>query len=438
MSLAHRLARRLDRRLYYGWIVVGVIFTANTAAFAINPTFGLFVAPLEHEFGWDRGTLARSLTLGTVVGAVVAPLLGALCDRIGVRRLIVACGLVAAAALMLMSQVRQAWQYNLLLGTCYGVMTTGIGSVLGSVAVSQWFVRRRGRAMGIVMMGASSSGLVFVLLDTLLLATLGWRAAYLVQGVLTLALIVLPAWLLLIDRPETVGRSDETAPPPSHRSPTNTPPAGGEFSWTLREAAKTRAFWMTLLGVMVGSFPVIGYFAHAVPILQSHGVSAGLAASAWATFFTTGILAKFAWGFAIERLSVRYSLAICFAAEALGLVLLARAAEPVGVFAWAVCNGLGHAPFLQLLAMVWADYFGRRNLGAIFGTVQPFILFAASLGPWVAGLVYDASGSYDFFLRVAIGMTLVAGAVFLFDRPPRTGPKVPAAPGALRRAGLTA
>lgn len=423
-SLAVRLARRLDRRVYYGWIVVGVIFTANTAAFAINPTFGLFVSPLKHEFGWDRGTLARSLTLGTVVGAFVSPLLGALCDRIGVRALIVACGLVAASALALLSQVQQAWQYNLLLGTCYGVMTTGIGSVLGSVAVAQWFVRRRGRAMGIVMMGASGSGLVFVLLDTLLLATLGWRAAYLIQAGLTLTLIVLPAWLLLIDRPETVGRSDEAVarPPPSPGPATEAPQAGGEHSWTLREAAGTRAFWMTLLGVMVGSFPVIGYFAHAVPILESHGVSAGIAASAWATFFITGILAKFVWGFAIERLSVRYSLAICFAAEALGLVLLSRASGPVGAFAWAVCNGLGHGPFLQLLAMVWADYFGRRSLGAIFGTVQPFILFAASLGPWVAGLLYDARGSYGLFLHLAIGMTLLASLVFIVDRPPRTVP----------------
>ncbi len=422
-SLAARLSRRLDSRLYYGWIVVGVIFTANTAAFAINPTFGLFVAPLEHEFGWDRGTLARSLTLGTVAGAFVAPLLGALCDRIGVRSLLVACGAVAAAAFVLLSRVQQAWQYNLLLGTCYGVMTTGIGSVLGSVAVAQWFVRRRGRAMGIVMMGASGSGLVFVLLDTLLLATLGWRAAYLIQGGLTLLLIVLPAWFLLPDRPDTLGAADEGREPDSLRTRSEPlPPAAGERSWTLREAAGTRAFWLTLIGVMLGSFPVIGYFAHAVPILQSHGASAGLAASAWATFFTTGILAKFVWGFAIERLSVRYSLAICFAAEALGLVLLSVASSPLGVFAWAVCNGLGHGPFLQLLAMVWADYFGRRSLGTIFGTVQPFIVFSASLGPWVAGLLYDASGSYDLFLHLAIGMTVLASGVFLLDRPPRAQP----------------
>ena len=420
-SLALRLAQRLDRRLYYGWIVVGVVFSANLAAFAINPTFGLFVVPLEQEFGWDRGTLGRSLTLGTVVGAVLSPLLGALSDRIGVRRLIAGCGAAAAAGLVLLSQVQAAWQYNLLLGLCSGLLTTGVGSVLGSLAISRWFVRRRGRAMGIVMMGASCSSLLFVLLHTFLLATAGWRTAYLVQGALTFALVVLPAWLLFVEKPEALGAGVRAGEAPvAAGSPTpGDAPRAEEHSWTLREAARTRAFWLTLAGVMCGSFPVVGFIAHAVPVLRSHGVPAAAAGTAVAAFFATSILSKFVWGFAIERLGVRFSLAICFAAEAGGLALLSVVRTPPAVFAWAVCSGLGHGPYLQLLAMVWADYFGRRSLGAIFGTVQPFIVLAASLGPWVAGLLYDASGGYDAFLRVAIALTLLAGTVFVFDPPPR-------------------
>ena len=430
VSFPMRLARRLEPRIYYGWIVVGTIFVANTAAFAINPTFGLFVSPLEHEFGWDRAALARSLTLGTVAGAIVSPLLGTLSDRIGVRKLIVICGTLAALCFVGLSRIDQAWQFNLLIGLSYAFMCTGVGSVLGSVAVSHWFVRRRGRAMGIVMMGASSSGLVFVLLHTLLIATVGWRNAFLIQGALTLAMIAVPAWALLIDRPESIGASEEVHPARDSEmadtSGIQGAPVEGEHSWTLREALRTRAFWMTLCGVMLGSFPVIGYFAHAVPILVSHGVPAGYAATAWAVFFTTGIMAKFVWGFAIERLSVRYSLAICFAAEAVGLVMLSRANSVPMAFAWAVFNGLGHGPYLQLLAMVWADYFGRRSLGAIFGAVQPLIVLSASLGPWVAGLLYDRNGTYLPFLVLAIAMTLASGVVFLLDMPPRR-PRAPVA-----------
>jgi MFS family permease len=418
MAFRDRLAARTKDRIYYGWVIVGVVYTANLVAFAINPTFGLFVTPLEQEFGWSRGTLARSITLGTVFGALLSPMLGSLIDRIGLRMLIGWSGIAASFCFIGLAWVREAWQYNLLLGMAFGLMTTGIGQVMGSVAVSRWFVRRRGRAMGIVMMGASTGGLLWVSLVTVLIATVGWRLTFVVQGVITALLIALPVFLLMIDSPESLGVSDQGS-----STGRDGPGSAGadEYHWTIRQAARTRAFWMTLAGVMVGSFSVTGYFAHAVPIMESHGISRAVASAAWATFFFTGIAAKFVWGFVIERVSVRYSLMICLLAEAAGIALLLVAQTPAAVFAWAVCNGLGHGPFLQLLAMVWADYFGRRSLGAIFGTVQPFIVVAGSLGPWAAGALFDWQGDYRLFLEIAFALALVSAAVFALDPPPRAG-----------------
>ncbi|HEX7926405.1 MAG TPA: MFS transporter, partial [bacterium] len=224
----------------------------------------------------------------------------------------------------------------------------------------------------------------------------------------------LPVFLLMIDTPETLGVSDQAPATGQDAAP-------DEYPWTMREALGTRAFWMTLAGVMVASFSVTGYFAHAVPIMESHGLSRAMAGAAWATFFFTGIAAKFVWGFAIERISVRYSLMLCLLAETVGIVLLLWARTPTAVFVWAVFNGFGHGPFLQLLAMVWADYFGRRSIGVIFGTVQPFIIVAGSLGPWAAGAMFDRHGDYKLFLEAAIAMALVAAAVFALDTPPRAG-----------------
>jgi sugar phosphate permease len=272
--------------------------------------------------------------------------------------------------------------------------------------------------MGIVMMGASSGGLLWVSLMTVLIATVGWRMAFIVQGVLTALLVVLPVLLLMIDSPDSLGLSDQESSGGGDRQASS---STDEYPWTMRQAAQTRAFWMTLVGVMVASFSVTGYFAHAVPIMESHGLSRAVSSAAWATFFGTGIAAKFVWGFIIERMSVRYSLTFCLLAEAAGIMLLLTARTPTAVFVWAVLNGLGHGPFLQLLAMVWADYFGRRSLGAIFGTVQPFIVVAGSLGPWTAGAFFDWYGDYKLFLEAAIVMAVVAAAVFALDAPPRVG-----------------
>jgi MFS family permease len=354
------------------------------------------------------------LTIGTVGGALLSPLLGALIDRIGPRALITACGVVASLCFAALATVTQAWQYNLLLGLAFAVMTTGIGQVMGSVAVSRWFVRRRGRAMGIVMMGASSGGLLFVSLTTVLIATIGWRMTYLVQAALTALLIAVPVFLLMIDSPESVGASDRGG---LGKEGTAAPPE--EHSWTVRAALRTRAFWLTLPAVMLASFAVLGYFAHAVPILESHGLSRAVASTAWATFFLTGIGAKFVWGFAIERLGVRYSLMVCLLAETAGIRLLAGANTPAEAFSWAVATGLGHGPFLQLLAMVWVDYFGHKSLGAIIGAVQPFIVVAGSLGPWMAGALFDSSGGYALFLNIGTALALTSAVIFALDRPPR-------------------
>jgi len=426
MPFRDRLALRTKDRIYYGWVIVGVIYSANLVAFAINPTFGLFVGPLEQEFGWSRGTLARSITIGTVFGAMLSPMLGSFIDRLGLRFLIGWSGIAASVCFIGLAWVQQAWQYNVLLGMAFGLMTTGIGQVMGSVAISRWFIRRRGRAMGIVMMGASTGGLIWVSLETVLIATVGWRLTFVVQGVITALLIAVPVFLLMIDSPESLGVSDQA---PSGGGIASAAAAADEYPWTIRQAARTRAFWMTLVGVMVGSFSVTGYFAHAVPIMESHGLSRGVASAAWATFFVTGIAAKFIWGFVIERVSVRYSLMICLLAEAAGIVLLLVARTPTAVFAWAVLNGLGHGPFLQLLAMVWADYFGRRSLGTIFGTVQPFIVVAGSLGPWAAGALFDWQGDYRLFLEMAIAGALVSAAVFALDPPPRAGAASAGQPG---------
>jgi MFS family permease len=412
-------AGRLGHRVYYGWVVVAVVLLANLSVFSFNPIFGLFVTPLEQQFGWSRSVISRSLTLGTVVGALLAPGLGMLVDRVGTRLPMVVFGLGAAGCYFLLSGVRQVWQFNLIVALLYPLTWIGVGQMMGSVNVNRWFVRRRGRAMGIVMMGASGGSVIFIPLSTFLIATAGWRFTFQVLGVMAVLLISLPAFLLLVNRPELLGLAGH----PELRGPRAAGGAAGptraEEAWTLREAARTRAFWLTLLGLMVGTVAVQGYFVHAVPHMEARGFSRAIASAVWSAFFVTGVGAKFLWGFLIERIGVRRGLVLLFLGEALGLHLLLNAASPAALFLYAVINGLGHGPYLQLQAMVWAEYFGRQSIGRIYGVVQPAIVVSGSIGPWLGGYLYDLSGNYTLFFHLGIGLCLVAVAVFLVAPPPR-------------------
>lgn len=414
------VAERLGRRVYYGWVVVGVALVANLSAFSFNALFGLFITPLQETFGWDRGDIARAIPIGTTIGAMFAPGMGFVIDRIGTRPLQMGFGLGAGVCLAALSLVRRVWQFDLVMAMLYPMAWIGVGQMIGSINVSRWFVRRRGRAMGIIMMGASLGAVLLIPVSTFLIQHSGWRSAYIVLGGLAVLFISVPAFLMLVDRPEQIGlggHPELQGPGATQRGVAGA--EGPEAIWGLREAMHTRTFWLTLVGLMMGTLAVQGYFVHAVPHMESRGFSRVLAGAVWSVFFTTGVVAKFLWGFIIERIGVRVALVALFVGEAIGLYLLLTANSPAMLFTYAVVNGLLHGPYLQLQAMVWADYFGRSSLGRIYGTAQPLIVVAGSMGPWLGGYLFDVSGTYTHFFRLGIALCLTAALLFFLTPLPR-------------------
>ena len=423
------IADRLGRRVYYGWVIVGVMFSANLSAFVFNTIFGLFFTPLEAEFGWGRSQISVAPLFGTVMASVMAPMFGYLTDRYGSRGLMVWLGLAAAAGHLLLSRIGAAWQFNILVGIVYAFPVTGIAWMMSSVNINRWFSRRRGRAMGIVMMGASASAMIFVPVVTYTIAVIGWRNSYAMLGVVNLLLIVLPAFLLVVNTPEQLGLG-------GHPELKSTPGAGGGVSrldadWSLGQAARTRTFWIVLTAIVLGNFAVQGYFIHAFPHMESLGFSRLNASAVWGAFFFVGVIAKLLWGFVIERIGVRTALVILFVGEAAGLYLLNSAGSITALYLYAAFNGLAHGPFLQLLAMVWADYYGKKAIGRIYGAVQPAFLISGSLGAWSGGIFFDLRGDYHLFFNIGIALCLTSAFLFLIAPPPTPPSAVSASAGAV-------
>jgi MFS family permease len=417
-SLTHLVLHRFGSRLYYGWVVVAVVLLANLVAFSINVTFGLYITPLEAEFGWSRGAISFGYALGPILGAVVAPLWGTLLDRIGVRPMMVLAGLLGATCLILMGRIQALWQLYVVYSVLFSVLYTGVAQLMGSVSVTRWFIRRRGRALGIIMMGASGGGFLFVPLQNLLINALGWRNAYTIYGLLCLLLIVLPTLLFMSNRPEDAGQQDNVELSPLPQTGRMTSGATHD-NWTLREAMRTRVFWSLLAGIMLATICVAGYFTHVVPHLEHLGFSRTAASSAWSFFFFVSMFSKFAWGFISERLAVRWCLMICMVGECIGLLLLMHPTSHTQLVLYAVINGLGHGPFLQLIALVWGNYFGRGHIGSILGTVQPAIVLAGASGPLVGGLLFDQFGDYRVFLWLLVAAAAGAGLLFFLSPPPQ-------------------
>ena len=216
------------KRLFYGWGIVGtsmVVLIAHVPMY--GPVLSVFVKPIGDDLGWSRGEISLAFTLGTLVGFSVSSIVGARIDRYGARVAVVSAGVVVTASLAGLALMQEVWQFWLLFGLGRTAALSGIN--LGTtVAVANWFVRKRGRAVALLVIGLRGGQALFPLFITPIIILLSWRHAYATLAVIAFVFIVVPGWLFLRRRPEDLGlRPDGLPPEPERPAPHLNPPPGG-------------------------------------------------------------------------------------------------------------------------------------------------------------------------------------------------------------------
>ena len=416
-------ARRLSRTLpfYYGWVV---LFSAASTQVARNSaaslTIAVFMFPLAEELGWSRTLIAGAASFGGLAASGVSPVVGWLVDRYGAR-------LVLASSIFILglSTISLAWAtVPVAFYVAYGVGRVIFASpipIAASVVVSRWFVRMRGRANGLLF-GSHSIGLVlFPLIASAIIASRGWREAWVVLGVLVWIVALVPVTLLIVQRPEDLGlRPDGDVEDDSGGA--GGTPTPEEPAWTLKAAMRTPALWILASGVGTLFLVQAGINTHLAALLRDEGLSAvfaGLGISLSAAFMGAGSLA---WGWVAEKFPVRYVLAAVAAAVAGPALLFIWADNTVGALIYSSLFGFGVGGMLSVPPVAFADYYGRQSLGAIRGVTEPFTSLEQAVGAVASGVVFDLTHSYDIAL-IAFAILGALTAVFvLFARPPGRPP----------------
>jgi MFS family permease len=438
-------------RFYYGWVIVAVgALAAGVGGFMATTPFSAFLTPMTRDLGWSHATLNGAQGIGSLVGGLVAPFAGRLVDRYGTRVLLSIAGVGLGVSMLICASVREPWQF--FVGYGLGrVIFQGIILISASTAVANWFVRQRGRATGLALMGNAASVALTVPLIQYLSDTAGWRTAWLVLAALAVALLTPAAALFLRRRPEDLGLLPDDAARPvrpasggaengragqsndglaAGRSGRDRPggsggaavparPALREPAWGLSEALRTRPFWLLLgSGGLIG-FTMAGVTTYQIPLLLHNGVAPATAAvmvSIYAICWTLGLAG---WGFVVERIPARHGLAVIYMVSAVAIVVLlgADSAGPAVLFALLYGAVVGGNSTLD--AVIWADYFGRASLGTIRGFGRPVTLMANALGPLATGLAFDAFGSYQPPFLGYAAASLGAALLVLLARPPR-------------------
>jgi MFS transporter, OFA family, oxalate/formate antiporter len=421
------LPRLLSARLsvFYGWIVLACLCCAGFARQGpAVATLSIFIEPLTRKFGWSRTALSGAVSLGGLLAAIAAPLIGPVLDRRGSRLVLCAAVLVNGALLMLLSLTPSLLVFYLLF--CVARMNWAAPFDLGLYgALNNWFVRRRMLASSILNLALAAGLIAMPLVAQIAIVAEGWRAGWLAIGAITLLVGFVPIWLLLARRPEDLGLLPDGAPAPMRATSAVSGAGLPEPAYTRRQALGSGAFWLLLLYTVL-VYPVqAGVSLHQAPFLIERGIDPTIAATIVSTFSLTSALATLACGALPRAVPIRYALALTGAILALGVLLLLGVASAAQGYIAAGVFGFGIGAILTLLPIAWADYFGREHFGAIRGIALPAQVLSQAVGPVLSGALHDLTGGYAASLQCFLVLAGLSVAAALAARPP--DPAVPRA-----------
>jgi MFS family permease len=421
-------AHREENRIFYGWYIVGVGFLANVASsFALASTLSIFLKPLTVELGISRGVFSLLRSGEGIIGACLAPLVGTLVDRHGGRWLMVIGAAITGSGFLLLGGIDDFGQFAAIRLTLVTLGDALMGYMVVNVVVAQWFVRQRGRAFAFTSMGVGFAKVCMPVLAAWLLLSLGWRQTWMVFGVLTVALLVLPALLIVRRTPEDMGlRPDGAGADPMTDAGSIQRPkaASGHFVsdsdrlWTRAEAARTSAFWLLVITFGISSVGVTGLNLHVYPYVTDVGHSPVIAATVMSVIASMQLASPLVWGFVAERIDPRIAAMLRFVVQGIGLALAISTSNLVCLYVGFFLYGIGLGGNMVLPDLLWASYFGRRSLGKIRGMGLLISQVLAALGPPFFGFLFDLTGGYGLSFAI-FGVALATSAVLsLMLRPP--------------------
>jgi MFS family permease len=387
---------------YYGWIVLACLccvgFARQGPAVA---TLSIFIEPLTREFGWSRTAISGAVSLGGLLAAVVSPLIGPLLDRRGSRLVLCVAVLMNGVALLLLSLTPSLLVFYLLF--CVARMNWAGPFDLGIYgALNNWFLARRTAAAAVAHFAQMLGLVAMPLIAQFSILHEGWRTGWLVLGTVTLVVGFVPVWLFLVRRPEDIGlqldRAGGDVRPPQTTAAT---PAQLQVTPGLsrRRATRTPAFWLLMLYTAM-VYPVqAGVSLHQAPHLVERGIDPTTAAMIVGSFSLMSGLATIVCGILPRRWPIRFSLALASTILAFATLLMPGIASAADGYLAAGLYGVGIGGVLTLVPVVWADYFGRENYGAIRGLALSTQVLAQASGPLLSGVLYDLTGSYAVSLH---------------------------------------
>lgn len=411
---------------FYGWVIIGVAFVTMAIGVNARTAFSLLMPPLIDEFGWDRGIAAGAFSFGFLVSALISPIVGRMIDRHGPRPVVLTGIALTGAGLLLAPMIERPWHLYATLGVLVGGGANMMTYTAHSQFLPNWFVRRRGLAIGIAFAGVGVGAVTLLpWLQSIILAQ-GWRESC--RGVgLVVVVGLAPLALLLRRRPQDIGLLPDGAVATDatvgkRRQAVIVDPAWVAIEWTLARALRTGRFWWIMIGYSCMPFAWYAVQIHQTKYLVEIGFSPVVAGWALGLVSVVAVPGQIALGALSDRIGREWiwtagcaGFVICYAA----LIALENHPSNALLYAMIVSQGfLGYA-VTSVLGPIVAEIFEGPHYGAIFGAITVALIGGGATGPWITGMIHDATGSYRLAFLLAIASSVASAAAIWIAAPRR-------------------
>ncbi len=433
---------------YYGWLVLGMSFLAAFGASSVSQVvLGGIQVFITDDTGWSKSSITFAVTLGTWFSGLLAPFVGRLADLYGPRWLMTAGLMVVGLGLISLLGVQALWHFYAAYIVSRAVSNPIIIGIVPRTAAVNFFRRRRNMALALTSLFRPISGAINIQVIAFIAMRQGWRAAYGYLGAMSF-LMLLPVFVVMRRRPEDIGLLPDGARPGSvsarltegHGSRQGRGqtvlPGAVEFSWTLKEALRTRAFWLIVSTAVLGTLASSGVGFTLVPYLYEEAGISRAQAIAVLSFGTALAIANLGWGYLADLITPRRCLVLIMLATAAMTLYLVTVGSLVTAYIFGLLWGIFSGAVGTLEHMVLAQYFGRGSYGSILGILNPLQTTALGLGPTLGAISRDATGTYStLFITLCIAYLLAAILIFL-ARPPDLPARPTTQPNKLQESNL--
>lgn len=419
MLLASRLRYKFP--FYYGWIVVAASSTVVFARMAPNiTTLSVLIFPMSEEFGWSRTLISGSVSSGAIASLIFSPVVGWAIDRVGARLVMVIS--VLCLGLAMISLAWATLPITFYIAYSVGRVVFHTSAPIGSSTVaSRWFIKKRGRAIGVIFLVGAIGGIVFTMLASLIVENYGLKATWIIIGLLVLTVSVAPPLLFVAERPEDIDllpdgeilSSDDSEEISELVDSATLTRGSDDESWELGEAVHTRTFWIMVIMGFTMYFVHTSIGVHMGVYFRDVGLGPTSTALAISLSWIVSAIGSVGWGVVTDRVPIRYAYSLMFLIQAVSTLYLMLVGGTLGIFLAAALFGVVSSASNVIPSVMYANYFGRSSLGRIRGVGEVGVLLGQATGPITAGILFGLQGNYDAIFTVFVLMALVCSVVAL-------------------------